>query len=114
MMFSSLSYEDRDIDPVVKTYFECRHGDIPEGDGLDSCVICSPVWTEEPTTRPAPNPILLVFRESVNDGLPFTDPAEWARNIESPPRPGQSWGYATREQQEHARKVLTRLAAFLA
>ena len=56
-----------------------------------------------------PNPILVTFRKSLQEDLPFTNPGNWAANLAKPPYP-DSWYYASPEQIDHARRVLTRLA----
>lgn len=82
-----------------REYLECRHGDVPQDDGLDSCVICRAVWIEHPHVQHnEPNPILVDCRWS------HAAPDRWAEYALTYLGP--------HEHIVHARKVLTRLAAF--
>lgn len=71
-MFSSLSYEDRDIEPTIREYLECRHGDIPEGDGRDDCYNCAPRWIEHPQTASPANRVLVHIRKRWEGLAPST------------------------------------------
>lgn len=108
-MFSSQTYEERDLEPITRVYEECRHGDIPEGDGLDSCIMCSPRWTEEPSGWSAPNPILVYVREYHE--MRFARLRDVAGSVLSAFDDLFVVEDATPDQREHARRVLKRLAA---
>lgn len=112
-MFSSLSYGDRDIEPVIREYLECRHGDIPEGDGRDDCYNCTPRWIERPNPRALPpNPILQEFRIG------------WRHNIDRRLHAQHyltyldgdvyDWRHFSPEVFDHARRVLSKLTALRA
>src|SRR5690606_23228233 len=83
-----------------REYLQCRHGDYPEGDGRDYCVICSPVWIEHPHVQHnKPNPILVAFRDSKHSAGHFL----WIAG--SPASTEVRWGV---QESIHARRVLTR------
>lgn len=48
-----------------REYLECRHGDAPQGDGLDYCYSCRPVWVEIPHEQEnPPNSVLVALRNA--------------------------------------------------
>lgn len=54
-----------------------------------------------------PNPILVQFRETQEEELPYSDTREWLYFLNNPLT--NSWSYATEKHVIHARKVLERL-----
>lgn len=97
MMFSSKTAAE-----PRREYLECRHGDVPRDDGLDSCITCRAVWIEYPHVQHnEPNPMLVQFRESGHEANHYL----WIAG--SPAFTEVRWGV---EESTHARKVLTRLA----
>lgn len=101
-MFSSLTYEDRDLSPTARVYLECRHGDTPTDSPDDDCRVCRAVWTEEPSGYSKPNPILVIFRAQARSAADFL----WI--LGSPASSEVVYGA---KESFHARSVLNRLAA---